>query len=431
VTGYLARRVGGAWTTILPSTPPAAAPLKPVIASTVTGAVCKFDGSASTGPIVSYAWAYGDGKTGTGVTPSHTYAASGTYTVTLTVTSSGGATAVATGKVAVTVSGVEPSGPGITAFESLTGSTFTAKLNSVPSGQQVAFGAGTFEWQDFAQNSTGAYSGDGFFCNTPSALLGTSRASTVLRMTPGSSTKTTDMSASTSSLKYAHLNPTTTLVQDLTLQGVSIGPVAAGSGNIYNGFFLYQIAGFTMNRVLVRAIPGSGHVNPGETFGIDGYHGSNHHFTDVEVDGAGIGATAFGPNFHTGTYTLDNCNAHDNPYSAGVAAYQCSGTIQLNRFRSVNNHNLLNFEQNADGTVINVVSPILQGAGSFDMYIGAYSGSSVVTISDPVDDTGAPRTTLAISCNPLYGGQTNTQQRSDIKVLVGGVDRTSSIVSWH
>ncbi|GAB3475718.1 PKD domain-containing protein [Amycolatopsis cihanbeyliensis] len=56
---------------------------------------CSFDASASTdedGSIASYAWDFGDGRTGDGRTPSHDYAQSGEYTVELTVTDDEGKT---------------------------------------------------------------------------------------------------------------------------------------------------------------------------------------------------------------------------------------------------------------------------------------------------------------------------------------------------
>lgn len=62
------------------------------------------DGSGSSdeeGPIVGYAWAFGDGGTATGATATHTYAAPGTYDVTLTVTDSAGHTSSATRSVTV------------------------------------------------------------------------------------------------------------------------------------------------------------------------------------------------------------------------------------------------------------------------------------------------------------------------------------------
>ncbi len=54
------------------------------------GSSLAFNGTASTGPIATYQWSFGDGATAYGATPSHTYAAPGTYSVTLTVFGSGG-----------------------------------------------------------------------------------------------------------------------------------------------------------------------------------------------------------------------------------------------------------------------------------------------------------------------------------------------------
>lgn len=55
-----------------------------------------FDGSLSTGAVLSYLWDFGDGATGSGVTPTHTYSAAGIYTVTLTVQGSCGSPSIAT-----------------------------------------------------------------------------------------------------------------------------------------------------------------------------------------------------------------------------------------------------------------------------------------------------------------------------------------------
>jgi|GEM_PF-4025529 len=67
-----------------------------IIATTpgITPLAVDFDANGSSDPdnnIVSYAWDFGDTKTGSGVTTSHTYSTSGTYTVTLTVTDNDGA----------------------------------------------------------------------------------------------------------------------------------------------------------------------------------------------------------------------------------------------------------------------------------------------------------------------------------------------------
>ncbi len=69
---------------------------------TCSGLACSFDGTASTGPSLTYAWTYGDSGTGTGSTPSHTYSATGVYTVTLTVTDSLARTSSKSRSVSVT-----------------------------------------------------------------------------------------------------------------------------------------------------------------------------------------------------------------------------------------------------------------------------------------------------------------------------------------
>ena len=71
--------------------------------------VCSFDGRASTdenAPTLTYAWDFGNTRTGTGPVPIHTYTSAGTFTVTLTVRDEYGAT----GTTARTVTITEPAG---------------------------------------------------------------------------------------------------------------------------------------------------------------------------------------------------------------------------------------------------------------------------------------------------------------------------------
>jgi PKD repeat protein len=71
--------------------------------------VCSFDGRASTdenAPTLTYAWSFGNGRTGAGPVPTHTYTSAATFTVTLTVRDEYGATGSTTGTVTIT----EPAG---------------------------------------------------------------------------------------------------------------------------------------------------------------------------------------------------------------------------------------------------------------------------------------------------------------------------------
>ncbi|WEV29189.1 S8 family serine peptidase [Streptomyces sp. 71268] len=76
-----------------------------------TSTTCAFDASASKDPdgsISSYAWEFGDGRTGEGAKPSHTYDKAGSYEVKLTVTDNSGKTGTVTRKVAVGKPAGEP-----------------------------------------------------------------------------------------------------------------------------------------------------------------------------------------------------------------------------------------------------------------------------------------------------------------------------------
>jgi len=83
----------------------------PVASFTVSCAenVCSFDGRGSTdenAPTLTYAWNFGNTRTGTGPVPTHTYTSANTYTVTLTVRDEYGLTGTTTGTVTI----VEPAG---------------------------------------------------------------------------------------------------------------------------------------------------------------------------------------------------------------------------------------------------------------------------------------------------------------------------------
>jgi PKD repeat protein len=71
--------------------------------------VCGFDGRGSTdenAPTLTYAWNFGNGRTGSGSVPSFTYTSAGTFTVTLTVRDEYGLTGTTTRTVTIT----EPAG---------------------------------------------------------------------------------------------------------------------------------------------------------------------------------------------------------------------------------------------------------------------------------------------------------------------------------
>jgi hypothetical protein len=61
-----------------------------------------------------------------------------------------------------------------------------------------------------------------------------------------------------------------------------------------------------------------------------------------------------------------------------------------------------------------------------DLRFASDQGSAKVTIVDPVFSGSK----LRIKVNSRYLGTANKQRLSDIHVIIGGVDRTSSVVEW-
>ncbi len=90
-------------------------PLSATVAATmVTADTYRLDAVVSAPPgrsPASYAWTFGDGKTGTGASVTHTYAASGTYLATLTVKDDKGSSATASKILTVTISTTPPPPP--------------------------------------------------------------------------------------------------------------------------------------------------------------------------------------------------------------------------------------------------------------------------------------------------------------------------------
>ena len=90
---------------VLPPSTGAKAPVATATATPVTGSAplaVTFDGSASTGQGLTYAWAFGDAATANTAKVSHTYTTAGTYTAALTVTDTAQLTSVWSKVITVT-----------------------------------------------------------------------------------------------------------------------------------------------------------------------------------------------------------------------------------------------------------------------------------------------------------------------------------------
>ena len=440
--------------------------------ATASQLVASLDASASTddGSIASYAWTFGDGATATLTSPSttHTYSAAGTYTIKLIVTDNQGLAGAAVSKslTVTNVGATQPTGSNITPIQNLVSQAdnLSGQINKASTTNYVSFDNAKYTWSDFAHSSTDNYSGRGVDVGNPIGLLGSGIGKTVFEMVSGSTTKYTApgpksymVTGETTNLHYMRVESQVKKLDGFTLQGVSIGSLSkrydgSASNNaqnnatlaspyIYNGLFLEQLSNATVSNIHVNGIPGSDYVNPGESFALAFQHCSGMTFDTVTINGSlsgtDVGATGFGGNYHTGTCTITNCESLNLAYSAGIALYGCSGTVNITNFVATNNYRHLNFEQNTKGLTVNVHNPTLgKNLSGVPLYFGANStvsgaGSIKFNMYDPVDDNGKAITSLVIKCNASYVGKTNLQARSDIKIYVGGKDKTSSIVTWE
>ncbi|ELY97756.1 PKD domain-containing protein [Natrialba aegyptia] len=80
----------GPWNEIGPADPGPSASITPSTTNPEPGQEIEFDGTSSTGEIVTYDWSFGDGTGATGSVVTHTYGESGRYDVELTVTDADG-----------------------------------------------------------------------------------------------------------------------------------------------------------------------------------------------------------------------------------------------------------------------------------------------------------------------------------------------------
>jgi len=296
----------------------------------------------------------------------------------------------------------------------------TLPLSSVPAGGVL--GDAIYTFSDFSISKDGRQVG----AVLPAAgLSGQGATRSIVRMDAGSSTKASTVPAD----DPANVNPLDLLLVTGTA-GTQVSPTLSGftlqgtaQGHLYNGLRLSYTRGATISGVKVAAVPGNYHINPGETFGINDWQGHGNTYTDVEVDGAGVGASALGFN-SSENVTVTRADLHDNPYSAGVAAWK-TRNVTLTDVRTTGNRTGLNFER-VTGTVV-VTRPTIQGNTEQDLYIGTDGDSATYTITDPVLTAGA-KLRIRLPANEM--GSPNQQKKSDIKVLVNGTDVTASLVQW-
>lgn len=309
-----------------------------------------------------------------------------------------------------TVSAVVPSIG--TPYGSLSGANFNAKMLAA-GAQVVSLTAGTYTFSNFAQSAE-------YGCYLPSCkgIVGAGIGSSIIEMVANSSTVTAPTTG-TNGYSLMRFGAAGLLLQDFTLQGTA-------QKNLYNGLRLQGINGAVLRRLKIVAIPGNNHVPPGETFGINSFDCVGQTWDTVEIDGASVGASGFATNSFSGGLTSTNCSAHDLKYSAGAALWEHSGGATFTHFVTERNLTGVSMERTTGTFTFN--APTF-GGNSQDFFFGNdQSTACQLVINDPVFTGG--QTKVKIAVHALEQGNPNLIKQSNVKVFVGGVDKTSSMVQW-
>jgi hypothetical protein len=297
----------------------------------------------------------------------------------------------------------------IPASSAMAATSITSIVNATPSGSVVKLGSGTYSASNFT-NSIGVNIAG------KAGLSGTSASGTVVQLNQYSSTRAgvVPTAKGTSNPLYLMSAGGSPRLSNFTLQGTP-------QGHLYNGLKLSNTSNAVISNVKVAAIPGAGYNPPQETFAINDQRSTGSRYSNVTVDGAGVGAVGIGAN-SSSNISVSNSSFNNNKYSAGVAFWQTKN-ITLTNVSSKNNRTGLNFER-CSGT-ITISSPTILNESNQDLYIGSDQASAKITITNPTYSGH-----LRIRVPAVYRGVANRQHKSDIRVLVNGVDRTSSVVTW-
>jgi hypothetical protein len=319
------------------------------------------------------------------------------------------------GLIAAAVIGLTGAGMGVAA----------ASAPPVTAGQVVdalapaaSLGAATYVFADFGVAAEGRQVGAVL---PATGLTGRGVTASVLRMTDRSSTMAgrvpsddTDEANPLDLVLVAGAAPT---LRGFTLQG-------SPQGHLYNGVRISRTRGARITEVRVAAIPGDYHISPGQTFGISDWQGDGNVYTDVEVDGAGVGASGIGIT-DSADVTVRRAQVHDNPFGAGIAVRQTTG-VTLIDVRTARNRTGLSLER-VGGDVV-ITRPVFHDIAAHDLFVSSdLAATARITIADPVLAIGA-RLRVKLPAKQL--GTPNTQRRGDLTVTRNGVDVTGSVVQW-
>ncbi|MFD1720813.1 hypothetical protein ACFSBI_04565, partial [Amnibacterium endophyticum] len=277
-------------------------------------------------------------------------------------------------------------------------------------GKNLDLGAGTWRFDDFRDDLLGVH--------LSGSLVGAGSSRTTIAMTPKSSSKRSSVPKkawTTNQLSLLKVSGATRL-SGFTLRGTE-------QGHLYNGLRISKSSGTRITDVKVLSVPGNDDIPPGETFGINDFHTDGSRYSGVEVDGNGIASANFGTNSSKNTTIVDSW-FHDSGHANGATFWQ-TRNVTVRDTRSTGNYDTgFNFERVSGDVLLDHVT--VKGNRLAHLRINSDQGSADYRIVDPVFD--GPK--LKILMTAKYMGHANLQKRSDVKVIISGVDRTDEVVQW-
>ncbi|HEX6685552.1 MAG TPA: hypothetical protein VF062_22445 [Candidatus Limnocylindrales bacterium] len=286
-------------------------------------------------------------------------------------------------------------------------------LRGLVAAGKTTLPAGTFTFADFQDNDWGAEVAN---------LRGAGMADTVLRMAPHTSTKAGRIptaSMSTNQLSLLTVQGGSPSLGDFTVQ-------ATDQGHLYNGLRVMRTTGAKIGNVKLVGIAGNSSSPPGETFVVNDYASTDNVYSNLVIDGQNVSAAGFGANGST-NLTINGLRSVNNKHSSAITFWKTNGAT-VNDLVADNNHKAVNMEQNTGTFTFNRPS---FGSSAMPMDLSTFStfDSTKVIINDPKLAPGQKIRIKPYIGATSYGG-VNKQLKEDIRVYVGGVDRTADLVHW-
>lgn len=329
---------------------------------------------------------------------------------------------------------LQPSGPGIVAYQTLTGGSFSQRVNSAPGGNLVSLPPGTVELVDFidGQNSTAQGASDyGAWLRTskpPGGLIGSGRDRTVIQLKARSSSKAAAVPPDgpggagnpTNNLYVVRIDGPGATVSGLTVHGTD-------QGHLYNGVRYDSCTDAILADAAFDSIPGDSAANPGETAAVSFNHCDRSKVRNVQIaGGTGSLKSAAGLMANScGQLDIDGLTVTGLGFSAPVALWQQTGPVTIRNWVSHNNPRHLGAERLA--APVDIYDPVWDAPGiGHDVTLTPWAGHPAPVINFRFTDA-----------SKLLGRKiviltNDASVKPGVHVFVGGVEQPQAqYVTWQ